>query len=320
MITITIKAVAGGFVASVNTTKGPIEGKPCTSPKFAVKSLRAVTKAAGRELPPANELNLIGDITPAVIPTNSAIEFTNGPAFESEEAEPATERTPVSEPEPELHRALRPVEGRISPIDQPERWVAIWKGVVARYGTQDPELILTAMKGMNAASPFERDADGRPFHMYADSSLVRAPRPGEGERRQLRNPNGYNRDFMGRTPVEPGSVARDTDPHHPANRPERVKRMSKADRMAAGKAANAELRANDPAGFAAQQLATSLASQVSKKLGGSVEGYKTAFVAVCTVLGAGRLPKAQKFASDLAMTEVPAEWITWAKQSVSVAA
>lgn len=315
MITVNIKQVAGGVVAVVNTTRGPIEGKPCTTTGFALKSLRAVTKALGRELPKNSELNVVEpDTKPA-----PAIEFTNGPAFESEEAEPATERTPVSEPEPELHRALRPVEGRISPIDQPERWVAIWKGVVARYGTQDPELILTAMKGMNAASPFERDADGRPFHMYADSSLVRAPRPGEGERRQLRNPNGYNRDFMGRTPVEPGSVARDTDPHHPANRPERVKRMSKADRMAAGKAANAELRANDPAGFEAKQLASKLASQASKATGGDTVAYKTAFVAVATVLGAGRLEKAQKFAADLGLTEVPAAWLDWAKQSISAA-
>lgn len=313
MITVNIKQVAGGVVAVVNTTRGPIEGKPCTTTGFALKSLRAVTKALGRELPKNSELNVVEpDTKPA-----PAIEFTNGPAFESEEAEPATERTPVSEPEPELHRALRPVEGRISPIDQPERWVAIWKGVVARYGTQDPELILTAMKGMNAASPFERDADGRPFHMYADSSLVRAPRPGEGERRQLRNPNGYNRDFMGRTPVEPGSVARDTDPHHPANRPERVKRMSKADRMAAGKAANAELRANDPAGFEAKQLASKLASQASKATGGDTVAYKTAFVAVCTYLGAGRLEKCVKFASDLGLSEVPAEWMDWAAQSVA---
>lgn len=315
MITVNIKQVAGGVVAVVNTTRGPIEGKPCTTTGFALKSLRAVTKALGRELPKNSELNVVEpDTKPA-----PAIEFTNGPAFESEEAEPATERTPVSEPEPELHRALRPVEGRISPIDQPERWVAIWKGVVARYGTQDPELILTAMKGMNAASPFERDADGRPFHMYADSSLVRAPRPGEGERRQLRNPNGYNRDFMGRTPVEPGSVARDTDPHHPANRPERVKRMSKADRMAAGKAANAELRANDPAGFEAKQLASKLASQASKATGGDTAAYKTAFVAVATVLGAGRLEKCAKFSADLGLTEVPAAWLDWAKQAISAA-
>lgn len=315
MITVNIKQVAGGVVAVVNTTRGPIEGKPCTTTGFALTSLRAVTKALGRELPKNSELNVVEpDTKPA-----PAIEFTNGPAFESEEAEPATERTPVSEPEPELHRALRPVEGRISPIDQPERWVAIWKGVVARYGTQDPELILTAMKGMNAASPFERDADGRPFHMYADSSLVRAPRPGEGERRQLRNPNGYNRDFMGRTPVEPGSVARDTDPHHPANRPERVKRMSKADRMAAGKAANAELRANDPAGFEAKQLASKLASQASKATGGDTVAYKTAFVAVATVLGAGRLEKCAKFSADLGLTEVPAAWLDWAKQAISAA-
>lgn len=316
MITVNIKSVAGGLIAVVNTTRGPIEGKPCTTTGFALKSLRAVTKAMGKELPPNRALNVVElDAKPA--PT---IEFTNGPAIESDEESPATERmAPDSEPEPELHRALRPVEGRISPIDQPERWVAIWKGVVARYGTQDPELILTAMKGMNAASPFERDADGRPFHMYADSSLVRAPRPGEGERRQLRGMNNFNRDFKGRTPVEPGSVARDTDPHHPANRPERVKRMSKADRMAAGKAANAELRANDPAGFEAKQLASKLASQASKATGGDTAAYKTAFVAVCTVLGAGRLEKCAKFSADLGLTEVPAAWLDWAKQAISAA-
>ncbi len=315
MININIKTVAGGFVASVNTTKGAIEGKPCTTIGFAVKSLRAVTKAMGKELPQKDQLNII---EPATKPA-TAIEFTNSPAIESEEDGPATERTPASEPEPELHRALRPVEGRISPVDQPERWVAIYRGVVARYGSQDSELILTAMKGMNAASPFERDTDGRPFHMYADSSLVRTPRPGEGERRQLRNANGYNRDFQGRTPVEPGSLARDTDPHHPANKPEHTKRMSRADRMAAGKIANAELRANDPAGFEAKQLASKLAAQASKATGGDTVAYKTAFVAVCTVLGAGRLEKAQKFAADLGLTDVPAAWLDWAKQSISAA-
>lgn len=315
MITVNIKQVAGGVVAVVNTNRGPVEGKPCTTIGFAIKSLRAVTKAMGKELPQKDQLNIV---EPAIQPA-SAIEFTNGPAIESDDG-PATERmVPNSEPEPELHTALRPVEGRISPVDQPERWVAIYRGIIARYGSADSELVLTAMKGMNAASPFERDADGRPFHMYADNSLVRTPRPGEGVRRQLQNPNGFNRDFQGRTPVEPGSVARDTDPNHPANRPERVKRMSRADRMAAGKAANAELRANDPAGFEAKQLASRLANQASKATGGDTVAYKTAFVAVCTVLGAGRLEKAQKFAADLGLTEVPAAWLDWAKQSISAA-
>jgi hypothetical protein len=312
MITITIKSVAGGFVALVNTTKGTIEGKACTSPKFAIKSLRAVTKAMGRELP-KDGLNIIG---PAIKSEGPAIEFiepTTTPAIESEEEAPDTER------EPELHRALRPVEGRISPVDQPERWVAIYNGVKARYGTADAELVLTAMKGMNCASPFERDSEGRPFHMYADNSQVRAPRPGEGERRQLRNPNGYNRDFQGRTPVEPGSLARETDPFHPANKPERTRRMSRADRMAQGKAANAELRASDPAGFEAKQLASRLASQASKAQGGDTVAYKTAFVAVCTYLGAGRLDKCAKFASDLGLSEVPAAWMDWAAKSVAAA-
>jgi len=312
MITVTIKAVAGGFIASVNTTRGPIEGKPCTSPKFAIKSLRSVTKALGNSLPKEG-LNIVG---PAPKPETSAIEFTEPgtPAIESEE-----EEAPETEREPELHRALRPVEGRISPVDQPERWVAIYNGVKARYGTADVELILTAMKGMNCASPYERDSEGRPFHMYADNSQVRTPRPGEGERRQLRNPNGFNRDYKGRTPVEPGSLARDTDPYHPANKPERTRRMTRADRMAQGKAANAELRANDPAGFEAKQLASKLASQASKATGGDTVAYKTAFVAVCTYLGAGRLEKCVKFASDLGMTEVPAAWMEWAEQSVQAA-
>lgn len=311
---VTIKSVAGGFCASITlvnkTTKEPKEftGKPCTSTGFAVKSLRAVLEGIGLVLPPTKELNLI---QPETAPAFGFTNETTTPAIESEEMDPETER------EPELHRALRPVEGRISPVDQPERWVAIYNGVKARYGTADAELILTAMKGMNAASPYERDAEGRPFHMYADNSQVRTPRPGEGERRQLRNNNGYNRDFMGRTPVEPGSKARETDPFHPANKPERTKRMGRAERMAAGKQANAELRTNDPAGFEAKQLATRLASQASKATGGDTVAYKTAFVAVCTVLGAGRLDKCKKFAASLGLTEVPAAWMDWAAQSVA---
>ncbi len=308
------RTIDNKFLATVKTTKGDMSGKSCGSEGRAIQSLNTIIKNAGKAVPEWNIIRPAGE---------TSFEFASNattPAIESEDA-PTTERMAPAiepEPEPELHRLLKPVEGRISPIDQPERWVAIYRGVVARFGS-DAELVVSAMKGMNAASPFERDADGRPFHMYSDNNLVRAPRPGEGERRQTRSLNGYNRDFKGRTPVEPGSLARDTDPFHPANKPERTRRMSKTDRMAAGKAANAELRAKDPAGFEAKQLATKLASAASKATGGDVTAYKTAFVAVCTVLGAGRLDKCVKFASDLGLNEVPAAWLDWAKASVSAA-
>lgn len=221
MITITIKAVAGGFVASVNTTKGPIEGKPCTSPKFAVKSLRAVTKAAGRELPPANELNLIGDITPAVIPTNSAIEFINDdstPAVQPMEAAPDTER------EPELHPALVTPAGLITPVTEPERWLGAYNLAKMAIGPEgQPVDLIKVMKAAGFASPWSLDGQGRAFHTYTEArkEIVPAPKAGEGARRILQNNNGYNRDFKGRTPMEPGSLARETDARHPGNRPER---------------------------------------------------------------------------------------------------
>ncbi len=298
------------LTATVKTTKGDLTGKACGSEGRAIQSLNTLIKNAGKAVP---EWNIIRPESPTTI---AFLEETT-PAIESEEAEPATiHMAPVSEPEPELHRLLKPVEGRISPLSDPERWVAIYRGVVARYGN-DAEMVLAAMKGMNAASPYERDADGRPFHMYSDNNLVRAPRPGEGERRQTRGLNGYNRDYKGRTPVEPGSLARDTDPHHPANRPERGKRMTKADRMAAGRAENAMLRANDPAGFEAKTIASKLASAASKAANGNTAAYKTAFVAVCTVLGAGHLEKCAKFSADLGMTEVPAAWLDWAKASIA---
>lgn len=323
MITITIKAVAGGFVASVNTTKGPIEGKPCTSPKFAVKSLRAVTKAAGRELPPANELNLIGDITPAVIPTNSAIEFINDdstPAVQPMEAAPDTER------EPELHPALVTPAGLITPVEAPERWLGAYNLAKMAIGPEgQPVDLIKVMKAAGFASPWSLDGQGRAFHTYTEArkEIVPAPKAGEGARRILQNNNGYNRDFKGRTPMEPGSLARETDSRHPGNRPERNVSNAprgKAARMEAAKAANANLRANDPAGFEAKNLASKLAAQVSKANGGDVTAYKTAFVAVCTVLGAGRLDKCQKFAADLGMTTVPTEWLEWAAKETAKAA
>ena len=93
--------------------------------------------------------------------------------------------------------------------------------------------------------------------------------------------------------------------------------MTKADRMAAGRAENAMLRANDPAGFEAKTIASKLASAASKAANGNTAAYKTAFVAVCTVLGAGHLEKCAKFSADLGMTEVPAAWLDWAKASIA---
>lgn len=63
-----------------------------------------------------------------------------------------------------------------------------------------------------------------------------------------------------------------------------------------------------------------LLKQYKKLLGGDVTAYKTAFVAVCTVLGAGRLDKCQKFAADLGMTTVPTEWLEWAAKETAKAA
>lgn len=326
MINLYITNKANRYTATVKTTKGNISGKDCGSEARAINSLNSVIKGMGKEIPQWNIIHPVSAV--------ASFDFLT----EAEGGEPTTERmpeVPEAEVEPELHPALRPTEGRISPLDQPERWVAIYRGVVARFGT-DPEILSGAMKNMNCASPYERDSEGRPFHMYSDYNLVRAPRPGEGERRQTKGINGFNRDYKGRTPLEPGSVARDTDPWHPANKPEKAKRMTKEER----KAANAKLKAQDPNGATAQNWCWKMGAAASQSAGGDRIAYKIGFVGTAQILGAMHLEKVKKFMEDLGIQAgqgldskspgdlimaverlvqnggpVSAEWIEWAKNA-----
>lgn len=321
MNTINITAVIGGFIAALEVqtvdtkSKIVIKSKPCITQDKALNSLRKVLKDHGLELPPNKELPNARFALNRPVNSTPAIQFTDSTPVTA----PDTTRIPAPalepESEPELNRLLKPVEGLISPLSDAKRWVAIYRGVVACYGN-DSENIIVAMKNMNCASPWARDSLDRPFHMYSDNNLVPAPRPGEGNRRQLKNANGFNRDFMGRTPVEPGSLAMDTEAFHPANKPERQKGLNKADRMALGKAENDALRAASPELLRAKQLAKTIGSAWSRQQGGNSNEYKKAWVSVAFVLGGINLANYAKFMADLGLSAVSPDMVEWAKNAL----
>lgn len=194
------KVVAVCSLRRSDGTCREVRSNPCSKRGHALNSLKKALAKQGIETSPTDQWVIKSDLD---IPESAS-------DFEAEEFEkPQTQ---------ELPQALQTSPGLINPVEHHDRWVMFYKMAKEAVGGEGTMAdIAITLKALGCASPFERDGDGKPFHMYADS-LIQAPKPGEGERRQLPNNNGFLRDSQGRTPVEPGSRARETDARHPANR------------------------------------------------------------------------------------------------------
>lgn len=243
------------------------------------------------------------DFDDSEAPVNGpATERDSDPAPVSEEPAETTFYRPSHE-EPKLPSIQDAIEtGLVTPIADLDRYAAAYRyAKVAMGEAGEPGDIARLMKAGGFASPFDRDADGRPFHLYCTDEFVRAPRKGEGERRRLKNSNGFERDFQGRSPVEEGSLARETSPNHPANEPERKRRKTKVELTDAQKAGRAAYKLGSAAS------AANNGTQEQKR-----EAYKLGYVAGLAAAGETSDPKFGKFLADLGLTEVPDSWLAWA--------
>lgn len=304
------------FTATVQLRDGMFSGDVGRTRRQAVENLNRKLVASGRGVPNWNIVESAPPMVqaPAEEQEAPAIEAAP-PPFEVEEPEPKTTLyVPAAEPEATgFEPENRQPRGLLTPVEEPERWAAAYHFAATAVGEEGtPTDIALLMKTGGFASPWDRDRQDKPYHMYATNAHVRTPRKGEGEHRRLLNNNNYERDYQGRSPVEAGSKARETSALHPANEPERPARKSKAQQKAERAALPEHVKNASRAAYKAGSVASSAA-----KANGDQEGartaYKLGYCAVLQSMGATADPKFAKFMADLGMTEVPAEWLTWAK-------